>query len=133
MQRAGAFIAVILSLALVSPPPGAAAGKTESAADKTREKVEGASGKLARDDKNADRDPVKAAQMALKERGYDIGEPDGRLGPKTRAAVLKFQKDEGLKVSGRLDVETMSRLQAGAKEARPSASPKTGEADTKRR
>lgn len=133
MQRAGAFIAMTLCLALLSPPLGAAADKTESTVDKTRDKVEGASGKLARDDKNADRDPVKAAQMALKERGYDIGEPDGRLGPTTRAAVLKFQKDEGLKASGRLDVETMARLKAGAKEARPSASPKTEGTDTKRR
>jgi peptidoglycan hydrolase-like protein with peptidoglycan-binding domain len=132
MQRGGAFIALTLSLALLSPALGAAAGKTESTVDKTRDKVESASGKLARDDKNADRDPVKAAQMALKERGYDVGEPDGKLGRKTRVAVRKFQQDEGLQVTGRLDQETMTRLQAGKKEAHPSASPGTAK-DTKQR
>jgi hypothetical protein len=39
--------------------------------------------------------------------------------------VRKFQKDEGLRVTGRLDTETMERLRAGKQESRPSASPRT--------
>jgi peptidoglycan hydrolase-like protein with peptidoglycan-binding domain len=130
MQRASAFIALTLVLLLAAPCVAPAADKgakdEPSTADKVRDKVEGASGKLAGDAKNADRDPVKAAQTALKARGYDVDEPDGKLGPKTRAAVRKFQKDEGLKVTGRLDTETMERLKAGKHESRPSASPQTG-------
>jgi peptidoglycan hydrolase-like protein with peptidoglycan-binding domain len=74
---------------------------------------------------------VKAAQQALKEKGYDPGAPDGRMGPKTQAALRDFQTKEGLKPSGRLDSDTMSKLgveakagaSAGGSSTAPSASP----------
>ena len=50
-------------------------------------------------------------------RGYDVDEPEGKLGPKTRAAVRKFQKDQQLRVTGQLDSETMAKLRAGKHEA----------------
>ena len=126
MTRAAAFTGLALVLCFVAPTAVAATGKSaphddKSTADKVRDKVEGASGKLGGDDKNADRDPVKAAQKALKERGYEVDDADGKLGPKTHAAVRAFQKAEGLPVTGRLDKETMTRLRAGKHE---SASPR---------
>ena len=41
-------------------------------------------------------------QWALTLLGYDVGSPDGILGPKTRAAIRAFQLSAGLPVNGRL-------------------------------
>lgn len=45
---------------------------------------------------------IKAVQNALISKGYDVGPKgaDGVLGPKTREAVAKFQKDNGIKQTG---------------------------------
>jgi peptidoglycan hydrolase-like protein with peptidoglycan-binding domain len=75
-------------------------------------------------------DPVTAAQRALNARGYDAGEVDGRMGPKTREAVRAFQEAQGLEVTGRLDERTMARLREGRADERGSASP--GTAGTRR-
>lgn len=53
---------------------------------------------------------VKAMQEALKEKGYDPGSIDGAMGPRTTAALREFQQAEGLRVTGRLDAGTRSRL-----------------------
>jgi murein L,D-transpeptidase YcbB/YkuD len=42
----------------------------------------------------------KDIQTALKNAGYYIGDIDGKIGPKTREAIMEFQKDHGLKVDG---------------------------------
>jgi len=54
---------------------------------------------------------LQTIQTRLKELGYDPGEPDGRLGPATRAAVSRFQSDNGLIADGHLDPIVVSRLQ----------------------
>ena len=74
---------------------------------------------------------VKAVQQALKDKGHDPGAVDGKMGPKTQAALRDFQSKEGLKASGRLDADTMSKLgveaktgaSAGGSTTTPSASP----------
>jgi len=53
-------------------------------------------------------------QQALKDRGFDPGDLDGTLGPRTRAAIREFQRKEGLKVTGRLDAQTKAKLGIGA-------------------
>jgi peptidoglycan hydrolase-like protein with peptidoglycan-binding domain len=53
---------------------------------------------------------VKAVQEALKEKGFDPGAIDGAMGPRTTAALREFQQAEGLRVTGRLDAGTRSRL-----------------------
>jgi peptidoglycan hydrolase-like protein with peptidoglycan-binding domain len=53
---------------------------------------------------------VKAVQQALKDKGHDAGDIDGKMGPKTQAALRDFQQKEGLKATGRADAETMARL-----------------------
>jgi peptidoglycan hydrolase-like protein with peptidoglycan-binding domain len=56
------------------------------------------------------RDSVQAVQQALKDKGYDPGAVDGRMGPKTHAAVRDFQKKEGLRATGRVDRKTAEKL-----------------------
>lgn len=72
---------------------------------------------------------VRAAQQALKDKGHDPGPIDGKMGPKTQAALKDFQKAQGLKETGRLDNETMAKLEVktGAADTgtTPAASPKT--------
>jgi peptidoglycan lytic transglycosylase B len=53
----------------------------------------------------------KGAQAALNRLGYDVGEPDGVVGTKTRAAVRAWQKANGLVADGHLNVDLARRLQ----------------------
>ncbi len=55
-------------------------------------------------------DIVRRAQQALERAGYEIGTPDGQLGPRTVAAVKRFQADRYLAVSGQLDEATLAAL-----------------------
>lgn len=55
-------------------------------------------------------DTVRNAQAALNDKGYDVGTVDGQLGPVTRAAVRRFQADQGLAQSGSLDGATLAAL-----------------------
>lgn len=52
---------------------------------------------------------IRSVQAALKAKGYDPGPIDGVMGSKTRAALLQYQKDNGLP-QGQLDVETLGAL-----------------------
>jgi hypothetical protein len=56
-------------------------------------------------------DLVRRVQNALISRGYDIGSSgaDNRLGASSKAALVKFQKDNGLPI-GSLDFETLRAL-----------------------
>jgi peptidoglycan hydrolase-like protein with peptidoglycan-binding domain len=53
---------------------------------------------------------VRAAQQALKDKGYNVGPIDNIWGPRTAGAVKKFQSDQGLQASGRLDTQTLAAL-----------------------
>jgi peptidoglycan hydrolase-like protein with peptidoglycan-binding domain len=53
---------------------------------------------------------VVTAQQALKDKGHDPGTIDGKMGPRTRGALSDYQKTEGLKVTGRLDGDTRTKL-----------------------
>jgi peptidoglycan hydrolase-like protein with peptidoglycan-binding domain len=82
--------------------------------------------------KSNQRENVRAAQQALKDKGMDPGTVDGMMGPKTQAALREYQKKEGLKETGRLDAETMAKLGVEAKtsagatdQGSPAASPPT--------
>jgi lytic murein transglycosylase len=49
-------------------------------------------------------------QQQLARRGYDVGEPDGRLGPKTRAALRDFQAAAGQVPDGFASATMLERL-----------------------
>jgi len=118
---------------------GSAVAQTTPSTTDQKEKATGGAGTEPGAGKAAaSREDVKAAQQALKDKGHDPGAADGVMGPRTQAALKDFQSKEGLKASGRLDAETMSKLgvqaEAGAAadtgSSRPSASPRTGGSTT---
>src|SRR5437867_784786 len=53
---------------------------------------------------------VRRAQEALERAGYEIGTPDGQIGPRTVTAIKRFQTDRYLTVTGQLDETTLSAL-----------------------
>jgi hypothetical protein len=92
---------------------------TDDAAKPTmKERLTGAKNHvLARDDASrvatTGEAHVRAAQQALKERGFDPGPIDGKYGPRTGTAVTAFQRQENLTVTGRFDSETLGKLGVG--------------------
>ncbi len=59
---------------------------------------------------------VEKLQRALQIKGYLSGALDGRYGDQTAGAVEKFQKEAGLKVTGRADSATIRKLFSREKE-----------------
>ena len=51
-------------------------------------------------------------QQHLARRGFDIGEPDGRLGPKSRVALMKYQVSVGLPPDGFASASVLDRLRS---------------------
>ncbi len=58
----------------------------------------------------ADSMSKKEIQKALKNAGYYEGVVDGKMGPKTRAAIMEFQKNMGLKADGVAGRNTKEKL-----------------------
>lgn len=57
----------------------------------------------------SNRSHVSAVQQELKSRGYKV-KVDGDYGPKTRAAVKRFQRKNGLVADGVLGPQTLGAL-----------------------
>jgi hypothetical protein len=53
---------------------------------------------------------VATAQEQLARQGYYRGEIDGILGPETRRAVMRYQGDHGLRLTGSLNTDTLHAL-----------------------
>ena len=51
-------------------------------------------------------------QQRLVLHGFDVGEPDGRFGAKTRAAIREFQLRAGLIPDGFASTQVLDRLRA---------------------
>lgn len=49
-------------------------------------------------------------QQKLKDSGYYEGEVDGKIGPVTKKAIMKFQQDNDLKVDGIAGKQTLAKL-----------------------
>lgn len=52
----------------------------------------------------------KQIQMALRNAGYYDGAVDGKIGPRTKSAIKKFQADMGLKADGVAGRNTREKL-----------------------
>ena len=52
----------------------------------------------------------RSVQQSLSRLGYDVGAVDGAFGPRTKAAVLRFQGDVGLPADGRYGPRTEAAL-----------------------
>jgi peptidoglycan hydrolase-like protein with peptidoglycan-binding domain len=61
---------------------------------------------------------VEELQKRLQALGYYDGEIDGQFGPGTKAAVVDFQKNNGLDTDGLAGTETLNLLYS--QEAKPS-------------
>jgi peptidoglycan hydrolase-like protein with peptidoglycan-binding domain len=59
----------------------------------------------AKDDQPANASAVTRVQAALTRLGYDPGPVDGVMGPKTRIAIERYQRDHNLVVDGRPTME----------------------------
>lgn len=55
---------------------------------------------------------VRTIQIILDKNGYDAGPADGVMGGKTKAAIAKFQKDNGMKPTGEVDDKLVHTLLA---------------------
>jgi hypothetical protein len=53
---------------------------------------------------------IREVQMKLNQKGFNVGEPDGVMGPKTRDGLAQFQRQQGLKESGDIDSQTADAL-----------------------
>jgi tol-pal system protein YbgF len=78
----------------VTPPPIVAARL-----QKVRPSAPGVSG-----------DSVKTAQILLAALDYDVGTPNGQLGPKTRDAVRAFETKDGMRTDGEVSDRLLQRL-----------------------
>ena len=58
-------------------------------------------------------DQVKEAQERLHAAGLYNGPADGIMEPDTRAALIRFQEQNGLQRTGTIDRQTMARLMGG--------------------
>lgn len=94
------------SVAPASSTTGAESSKPESSRAPAKRK---GSARTA-----ASREQVRAVQEALKDKGFDPGDIDGAMGPKTRAALQDFQRKEGLNVTGHIDAATREKLGVGS-------------------
>jgi peptidoglycan hydrolase-like protein with peptidoglycan-binding domain len=55
-------------------------------------------------------DDIRTVQQVLIERGLLHGEADGVLGPQTHEALMTFQRQQGIQVSGSIDASTVTSL-----------------------
>lgn len=53
----------------------------------------------------------KDIQAALKAAGFYTGNIDGKMGPKTKRAIVEFQKAKGLKADGKVGPRTWAELE----------------------
>jgi lytic murein transglycosylase len=65
------------------------------------------------DDPGLSRREARELQALLIARGHDLGEPDGRLGPRSRAAIKLEQERRGLEPTGRAGQQLLKLLRGG--------------------
>jgi hypothetical protein len=56
------------------------------------------------------RDTIRWVQTSLQQLGYDPGKPDGALGRRTTVAIRKYEKDNGLPVTGKMTMPLVDSL-----------------------
>ena len=64
--------------------------------------------------KSEDVSQVRQVQALLNDLGYDVGGADGAIGPRTRNAIIEFERVNGLPETGRVNTALISRLELAA-------------------
>jgi lytic murein transglycosylase len=62
------------------------------------------------DDPGLSRAGRRELQTLLAKHGYDVGEPDGAIGTKTKAAIANFEQKQGMPVNGRASAKVLEAL-----------------------
>lgn len=57
-----------------------------------------------------DQNTARQVQQQLQSQGYNVGQIDGVWGPRSRQALIDFQRDQNIRTSGRPDQQTMAAL-----------------------
>ncbi|HIJ55853.1 MAG TPA: peptidoglycan-binding protein [Deltaproteobacteria bacterium] len=102
------FVGIISCLIILFSVAVLEAGnKTKSANTKQKQSTKNLTKKQEK--KPVPSPKIKAVQAALIKAGFKL-QADGLMGPKTRAALKKYQKTQGLKVTGKPDKDTLTKL-----------------------
>lgn len=106
-------IAAATILALAGTSPVLAAGDQSKSGQQSYESgssMQGSTGASASSMQGQhDQQTIRQVQEQLSQKGHEVS-VDGQMGPQTKQALKKFQKDEGLQASGQLDEKTLSAL-----------------------
>ena len=70
----------------------------------------------------AERLKIANIQASLFKLGYNVGKIDGKLGPKTTAAIKTFQKNEALRADGKITAKLLEQLNSAIKKLSPAVS-----------
>ena len=62
------------------------------------------------DDPGLSRAGRRELQTLLARQGYDVGQPDGAIGAKTKAAIADFEQKQGMPVNGRASSKVLEAL-----------------------
>ena len=110
MKRTTLFVALASAFSLSAfaggqgQQSGAQSGQNEQSASYQQS---------ASDQQTQGPDVVKQVQQKLSDKGQDVGQPDGQMGPKTQAALKEFQQQNGLQPTGQIDEQTLAALDIG--------------------
>lgn len=85
-----------------NPPRGSRPGAAQPAPSESNSRA-AATQELSQSD-------MRLIQQRLEEKGYKPGNRDGTADETTRAAIRKFQQDEGIPTTGTIDEVTANRL-----------------------
>ena len=72
-------------------------------------------GSMGRSAQDWSKDEIQQIQKALNEKGFNVGEVDGVLGPQTKKALSDFQQKQGMQATGEVDSKTMTALGLSAR------------------
>jgi TPR repeat protein len=108
--KASGWSAVTTSVSVTNGKPlpnksGSKPAALPASAARGRKTLSGRDVKLSRFDMS-----VEKAQILLRRLGYEPGEPDGILGPKTISAILAFEQNSGLPKTGRVSENLIVKM-----------------------
>ena len=90
---------------------------------KTSEMTDKVKTKTSEMNAKAEHKDVMAMQQALKDKGHNPGPIDGVMGPRTKAALMDYQRAEGMTPTGVWNDETAMKLGVRTSSATPNTDP----------